>query len=134
MSITSLIAIIALFLFVLFTSYVSVRDNNVHIKNIWLFPAILSVLFLAFSAYAAATGGSFGFWTEHTRNLWGNQIWFDLLITASIGWSFVIPQGKALGMRPLPWLFLVAATGSFGWLAMIARLLYLQEKAETVEN
>ncbi|MBE9235309.1 hypothetical protein IQ227_04450 [Anabaena aphanizomenioides LEGE 00250] len=137
MSITSLLPTIALFLFVLFTLYVAVRDNNennVHIKNLWLFPALLSVLFLTFSAYTLAVGGLYGFWTEHIRNFWGNQIWFDLLLGVGIGWSFVVPQAKALGMRPLPWLFLVFATGCVGLLAMIARLLYLQEKIEKVEN
>ncbi|MFM7373090.1 MAG: hypothetical protein ACKO2Z_35980, partial [Sphaerospermopsis kisseleviana] len=77
MSITSLLPKIALFLFVLFTLYVAVRDNNeknVHIKNLWLFPALLSVLFLTFSAYTVAVGGLYGFWTEHIRNFWGNQI------------------------------------------------------------
>jgi hypothetical protein len=134
MSITSLIPTIAVFLFVLFTLYIAVRDNNIHIKNIWLFPAILSVLFLTFSAYTVASEGPFGFWTEHIRNFWGNQIWLDLLLSTSIGWSFVLPQSKALGMRPLLWLFLVLATGCVGLLAMMARLLYLQEKAEMAEN
>lgn len=134
MSITSLIPTITLFLFLLFALYVIFRDNNVHIKNLWIFPAFLSVLFLTFSVYAIASGGLLGFWTEHIRNFWGNQIWLDLLLSIGIGWSFVVPQSKALGMRPVPWLFLVVTTGSIGFLAMIARLLYLQEKAETVEN
>ncbi|MBE9201737.1 MULTISPECIES: hypothetical protein [unclassified Nodularia (in: cyanobacteria)] len=134
MSITSLIPTITLFLFLLFALYVTFRDNNVHIKNLWIFPAFLSVLFLTFSVYAVASGGLLGFWTEHIRNFWGNQIWLDLLLSIGIGWSFVVPQAKALGMRPLPWLFLVVTTGSIGFMAMIARLLYLQEKAETVEN
>lgn len=69
-----------------------------------------------------------GFWTEHTRNLWGNQIWFDLLLATGIGWFLVMPEAKSLGIRPLPWLLLIACTGSIGFLAMIARLLYLRER------
>ena len=134
MSITSLTPPIAGLLFVLFASYVAIRDHNVRIKNLWLFPATLSVLFLIFSAYAVALEGPLGFWTEHTRNSWGNQIWFDLLLAAGIGWSFIVPQAKALGMRPLIWVFLVGSTGCIGFLAMIARLLYLQEKAEKMSN
>ncbi|MCX5739995.1 MAG: hypothetical protein NTZ61_16160, partial [Proteobacteria bacterium] len=70
-----------------------------------------------------------GFWTEHTRNLWGNQIWIDLLSAVGIAWFLIVPQAKALGMRPLPWLVLVACTGCIGFLAMTARLLYLRDRA-----
>lgn len=94
--------------------------------NIWLLPALLSATFLAFSLYAVATEGSMGFWVEHTRSAWGNQIWFDLLLAIGIGWALIVPQAKAQGMRLLPWLVLILATGSIGFLAMFSRLLYLQ--------
>ena len=103
------------------------------VRRGWLFPAGLSLLYLAFSLYAVAVEGPLGFWTEHTRNLWGNQIWFDLLLAIGIGWFLIAPQAKALGMRLLPWLLLVLCTGSIGFLAMVARLLYLREHpAKTV--
>ena len=38
------------------------------------------MLFLGWSLYTIASEGFFAFWGEHTRNAWGNQIWFDLLI------------------------------------------------------
>jgi hypothetical protein len=96
--------------------------------NAWLLPAALSVAFLAYSLWAIAVEGPLGFWTEHTRNLWGNQIWFDLLLAVAIGWTFVAPQARALGMRLVPWLLLVVGTGCVGFTAMTARLLYLQER------
>jgi hypothetical protein len=127
---TSLLPAIAGGLFILFGLYVATQDDR-DMPKIWLFPAALSLLFLLFSLQTIMTEGLFGFWIEHTtRNLWGNQIWFDLLLAIGIGWFFVVPQAKALGMRPLPWLVLIVCTGSIGFLAMIARLLYLQENAE----
>jgi hypothetical protein len=108
-------------------------QDRQQIKNSWLFPATLSLLFLLFSVEAIVSEGLLGFWAEHTRNLWGNQIWFDLLLGISIGWYLIVPQAKALGMHLYLWLALIFCTGCIGFLAMIARLLYLQERLETLE-
>lgn len=124
---TSLSPIVAAVAFLLFALYIS-TGSQAHKKTMWLFPGVLSLLFLIFSLQTVASEGVLGFWTEHTRNLWGNQIWFDLLLATGIGWFLVMPQAKSLGIRPLPWLLLIACTGSIGFLAMIARLLYLRER------
>ena len=114
MKLTSLLPVLAAALFLLFSVSVAHRDD-VRTRNAWLFPAALSLAFLLFSAEAIATEGMLGFWTEHTRNLWGNQIWFDLLLAVGIGWSSVVPQARTLGMSLLPWLLLIACTGSIGF-------------------
>ncbi len=129
MTVTSLLPAIAGALLVLFALYVTFKEDT-QMKQIWLLPATLSLLFALLSLQAISTESLFGFWTEHTRNLWGNQIWLDLLLAVGIGWFLVVPQAKALGMRPLPWLLLIVCTGCIGFLAMIARLLYLQENLE----
>jgi hypothetical protein len=59
--------------------------------------------------------------------MWGNQIWFDLLLAAGIGWFLIVPQAKDLNMRLLPWLVLIVCTGCIGFSAMVARMLYLRE-------
>ena len=97
-------------------------------KHAWLFPAALSFAFAAFSIYAILNEGIFGFWPEHTRNTWGNQIWFDLLLAVGIGWGLAAPKARALGIRLLPWLFLILCTGSMGLLAMLARILYVENQ------
>jgi hypothetical protein len=125
----SLLPAIAGGLAILFGLAVVVKDDR-RIQKIWLLPAALSLLFLLFSIQAIMTEGLFGFWIEHTRNLWGSQIWLDLLLAVSIGWFLVVPQAKAIGMRPLPWFILIVCTGSIGFLAMMARLLYLRENAD----
>lgn len=126
---TSLLPAIAGGLFILFGLSVATKDDR-PIKQIWLLPTALSLLFLLFSIHAIMTEGLFGFWIEHTRNFWGNQIWLDLLLAAGIAWCFAVPQTKAIGMRPLPWFILIVCTGSIGFLAMMARLLYLRENVE----
>mgnify|MGYP006273661973 CR=1 FL=1 len=92
-----------------------------------MFPAILSGIFAVFSILAVIQEGPLGFWTEHTRNLWGNQIWFDLLLAVGIAWTLLVPRARELGIRPLPWLVVVMCTGSIGLCAMLARVLYISE-------
>jgi hypothetical protein len=127
----SLLPTIAVAFFLMFSVSILAKDRQ-QMKNSWLFPATLSLLFLLFSVKAIVSEGLLGFWTEHTRNLWGNQIWFDLLLGVGIGWYLIVPQAKALGMRLYLWLALIVCTGCIGFLAMIARLLYLQERSGEV--
>lgn len=128
MTYTGTITAAAAVLFVSFCVYVVVAGDGARSKNRWLFPAAASLLFLLFSLYAISVEGILGFWTEHTRNLLANQIWMDLLFAVGLAWFFVVPQAKRLGMRPLPWLVLIASTGCIGFLAMTARLLYLRDR------
>ena len=98
-------------------------------SGLWRVPAALSALFFAASLVPMASGGLLGFWTEHIRNDWGNQIFADLLLCAGSAFFLILPRARAVGMNPLLWLLAIAATGSIGLLATLARLLYLEEKA-----
>ena len=97
--------------------------------GLWRIPAALSAVFFAASLVAAARGGPVGFWPEHVRNDWGNQIFVDLLLCAASAYFLILPRAKAVGMRPLLWLVGIAALGSIGLLAMLSRVLYLEQKA-----
>ena len=132
MTIAAIVPWLAAVAFLAFSTFV-LSGEGTRIRNGWMFPAGASLAFLAFSLHAIYSEGVFGFWTEHTRNLWGNQIWLDLLLAVGIGWFLIVPRAKALGMRPLPWLLLVASTGCVGFLAMTARMLYLTERASASE-
>jgi hypothetical protein len=127
MSITELVPTVATVLFFGFTLRLTFTSGALS-KHSWIFPAVVSLLFLLFSLRVIAAEGALGFWANHSRNLWGNQVWLDLLMAVSIGWFLVVPQAKALGMRRLPWLLLIASTGCIGFSAMIARLLYLRAR------
>jgi len=93
-------------------------------------PAALSLLFLGLSLQAVLVEGALGFWPEHTRNLWGNQIWYDLLLGVSAAIAFIIPRARKAKMQVLPWALLCLATGSIGLYAFISRLLYLEARIE----
>jgi uncharacterized membrane protein len=112
---------ILLILFIFVTAY----SNGKRMKNSWIFPAFLSFIFFIFSLTAIIIEGFFGFWSEHTSSLWGNQVWFDLLLAAGIGWYIIVPQAKARGMNLFLWGVLVVCTGCIGFTAMLARMLYI---------
>ena len=107
--------------------YLATKDDYLK-KSLWVVPAFFSILFLALSLQTVFAEGPLGFWPEHTRNLWGNQIWYDLLLAAVAALFFAIPQAKSVGMRVIPWSLLVLTTGSMGLYAFIARLLYLKSR------
>lgn len=92
----------------------------------WLVPAAVGIAFALWTVAAAFSEGPLGFWPEHTRNLWGNQIWFDLLFAAATALTFMVPRARSAGMRTVPWTLFVLATGSIGLLAMCARIAYLE--------
>jgi hypothetical protein len=96
------------------------------VAGCWLLAAAASSLFAIWSGYAGFTGGWAGFWPLHQAGVWGNQIWFDLLLAVGAAWSLLLPRARSVGMRVVPWTLFVLATGSIGLCAMLARCLYLE--------
>ena len=112
---------------VAFLAYVAAQRDE-PIRGTWLLPAATSAAFFVWSLWSVAIEGPIGFWTEHTRNLWGNQIWFDLLLAIAIAWWLIVPDARTLGMRVWLWMIFIICTGCIGFTAMIARFLYLKDK------
>lgn len=94
----------------------------------WRWVAGLAALFALWSLAAILMEGPLGFWPEHTRNLWGNQIWFDLLLAAGTAFALLVPRARAAGMWVPLWGVVVLSSGSIGLLAMVARLLQREEQ------
>jgi hypothetical protein len=124
----NLLALAAGAAFIVVAAFIARDTGGAARPRRWLLPAGLSVVFAAFSVIAVVREGPVGFWVEHTRNLWGNQIWFDLLLAAGVAWALMVRRARGVGMPPLPWLAAVACTGSIGLCAMLARILYLEEQ------
>jgi len=89
--------------------------------------AALAAGFAAFTALTIAAEGVFPVVLNHTSNLWGVQVWWDLLLSLGVAWFFVVPRARAQGMNLPLWTALVLATASIGLLAMIARLFWLEQ-------
>ncbi|MEL6360996.1 MAG: hypothetical protein AAFR21_07905 [Pseudomonadota bacterium] len=124
MTLNELAPLLALGAFLAITLSVATSPN----RRTWQLPLLLLVAFSAWSIFAVVTEGPFGFWPEHIRNNWGNQIWFDLLLALGAAFSLMASRAKQLGMSPLGWLVFICLTGSIGMLAMLTRYLYLSEK------
>jgi hypothetical protein len=77
-AITAAAAFIALAAVVAFDADV----RRAPVQRLRMLPAGLSAAFAVFSVIAVTREGPLGFWVEHSRNLWGNQLWFDLLLAA----------------------------------------------------
>ncbi|MDE2487387.1 MAG: hypothetical protein KGO51_08315 [Alphaproteobacteria bacterium] len=98
------------------------------LRGAWIAPATLAGVFLGWSLFTIVQNCVTAVWVEHTRNAWGNQIWFDLLLATGLAMVLLFPRARAVGMHPLPWFLLVAASGSVGLYAMLARCMFLEER------
>ena len=97
------------------------------LPDLWRLPAVVSAAFLVYSLWTVAAEGPLGFWDNHVQNLWGLQVWLDLLIAVGIGFALLAREARALGMNPAPWLVFTLCTGCIGLCAFAARVLYLRE-------
>lgn len=119
--------LISLVIFPIVTITVMIKTNQS--RNIrWIVPAAFCVAFLVFTVVTVAAEGLLGFWSNHTQDYWGNQVWLDLLLALGISWCLIAPKAKELGMKLPVWLLLIACSGSIGMLAMFSRSLYLQDR------
>jgi hypothetical protein len=126
-SLYAVLPLVAILLFIGVTLTLAARPASNRCGS-WLVPAAFAAAFLGWSLYTALMEGPVGFWPNHTANAWGNQVWFDLLLAIGTAWALLLPRARAVGMRPLPWLVLIVASGSIGLLAMAARCLMLESK------
>ena len=93
-----------------------------------LLAAVLSAAFFGYTAITVFKEGVVLVWTNHTTNLWGVQVWWDLLFATGTALFFIVPRARAAGMNIVPWVIFTALTASIGLLAMVARLFWLEKR------
>lgn len=96
-----------------------------------LLAGALSAGFAAFTAVTIAAEGVFPVILNHTSNLWGVQVWWDLLFSLSVAFFLILPRARAVGMNVPAWTVFILATASIGLLAMAARLFWLENSAQS---
>ncbi|KAA8494751.1 hypothetical protein FVE85_2992 [Porphyridium purpureum] len=111
-----------------YMAFTAVSDKPV--KKSWVAPAVASAGFLGYSILTVVKEGPMGFWIDHTRDLWGVQIWMDLLLSVAVGWTLMMPRAKKVDMNLPFWGVLTLLTGNIGFLGALARLLFLEENAK----
>ena len=92
--------------------------------------AALCALFTVFTLSQIGQEGLVTFWSNHTANLTGLQVWWDLLMATIIAFIFIAPRARAVGMNMPVWGLFVVSTASVGLLAMVARLFWLERRSE----
>lgn len=115
---------------VLVVTIVVLQRRGVPRPGNWLFVILILGLFSAWSFAAVFAEGLLGFWPVHTQSLWGNQVWFDLLIALTVAFVMIVPRAEKLNMKLPLWLIFILCTGSIGLLALLGRLLYLERQAQ----
>jgi hypothetical protein len=94
-----------------------------------LLAGALSAGFTAFTAVIIAAEGVLPVIANHTSNLWGVQVWWDLLFSLAVATFLILPRARAAGMNVPLWVLFILATASIGLLAMAARLFWLEQAA-----
>jgi hypothetical protein len=95
-------------------------------------PALAAALAAGFAAFSGITIWAEGLMpvlVNHTSNLWGVQVWWDLLIALTIALFLIAPRARAQGMNLPLWTALILATASIALLAMCARLFWLERQS-----
>ena len=98
------------------------------VQERWWLAALLAAGFIAFSAFPIVQEGYLGFIPNHTQDLWGTQVWYDLVCVVIVALVFIVPRAKAAGMNVLPWVLAVGLTASIALLPMVARLFWLESR------
>lgn len=93
--------------------------------------AMLSAGFAAYTAVQIWSEGVVMFYTNHTQNMTGLQVWWDLVMCVVIGAFLIAPRARAVGMNLPVWILFVGTTASIGLLAMCARLFWLEGQTAT---
>lgn len=92
--------------------------------------AMLSAGFGTYTAVQIWQEGVVMFWTNHTVNMTGIQVWWDLVMCVVVALFFIAPRARKAGMNVSAWALFVGLTASIGLLAMCARLFWLERQAD----
>lgn len=95
-----------------------------------LIAAVLSAGFAAYTTVQIWSEGIVMFFTNHSANMTGLQVWWDLVMCVVVALFFIAPRARAVGMNVPLWALLVISTASIGILAMCARLFSLENAQE----
>jgi hypothetical protein len=127
-TITPLIGLFAVGFLVALVAIGSILARDVKVGS----AAIAAALAAGFAAYTAGTIFSEGVepvFANQTTNMWGVQVWWDLLIAITVALFLIAPRARKARMNLPLWVIFVVATASIGLLAMVARLFWLEQAA-----
>lgn len=99
-----------------------------------LVAAVLAGLFAGYTGVQIAQEGVIEFFINHSEDMTGIQVWWDLVMSVIIAFFFILPRAQKQNMNILSWALLVFGTASIGLLAMCARLFWLENASEVSQT
>lgn len=100
----------------------------------WKIAAAVAVFFIGFTALQLAHDGVLQFWRNHTNDMTGNQVWFDLNAAVALSFYLLVPRARAVGMNVVPWGVAVFTTASVALLPMFARVIWLERARRSARS
>jgi hypothetical protein len=96
--------------------------------NRWMISAAAWVVFTAYTATVALRGDVLALVKLTFSNAFSVQVFFDLVVAATVAMVYVSPKAKALGVPRIPYIIATALVGSVGLLAYITHVEWAQSK------
>ena len=112
---------------------IAIIAKPVEIGSFTLF-ALAAAAFAGFTGATIYADGIMPVITNHTANLWGTQVWWDLLFAVVLCLFLIAPRARKAGMSLPLWTLFVVATASIGLLAMAARLFWLETQTQASDR
>ncbi len=81
---------------------------------------VILILFTPLTVYAVLDAGYIGLFTYQLASPAGWQVLMDLVIALLLVLTWLIPEARAAGRNPWPWVVVTLLTGSFGPLLYLA--------------
>lgn len=85
-----------------------------------ILPLLTLIVFGVYSTYITVQHGYFGF-LDLRHEPWGYQVLTDLLLACWICLAYVVPDAKARGINPVPY---ILGTIAFGSIALLTFLVH----------
>ena len=99
-----------------------------------LIAAVIAGLFAGYTAVQIGQEGVVEFFVNHSADLTGIQVWWDLVMAVIIALFFILPRAQKQGMNIWLWALFALSTASIGLLAMCARLFWLENASEAASD
>lgn len=95
----------------------------------WVISAAAWLAFTAYTVTVVLRGDVLALAKLTFANAFSVQVFFDLVVAATVALVYVNPKAKALGVPRIPYILATAVVGSVGLLAYITHVEWAQSKA-----
>ena len=96
----------------------------------FIIPLVVFIPFTIFSVFVVADQGLWALIEAHKAG-WGLQVFLDLVISATICLTYIVPEAKQKGINPWPTVVGAVLLGSISLLAYLLHRAVVERRAAT---